>query len=132
MPDHTAGLRRWWRGARAGRVPPSPRGDRRVPGRLGAVLTWGCPEGTRARPETFSYYFIEQSVKARARTLDRREILSNAHVDTHSQTHPATHTAASRIPANGCGDKWQLSYKCLSVGENGVSSHHSHQLARPL
>ncbi|CAM9611546.1 unnamed protein product [Rangifer tarandus platyrhynchus] len=31
--------------------------------------------------------------------------------------------AASGIPASVCGDKWQLSHKCLSLGENGVSSH---------
>ena len=31
--------------------------------------------------------------------------------------------AASGIPASVCSDKWQLSHKCLSLGENGVSSH---------
>lgn len=70
----------------------------------------------RVRPEIIVLLLRRKPVRTRGRTLLCHERLLTARIDTCSQAHPATHTAASRIPANGCGDKWQLSYQCLSVG----------------
>lgn len=68
MPD-AAGL--WWWGLRTVldglSCSPYRKG---VCGRLSAVVHLGCPEGARVKPEIFFYYFIQQSVKSRARTLN--------------------------------------------------------------